>query len=91
MIDTDVSNTEMKTHRDMMTLFKKIANKVTKMLTWEDDCCDNHEDGKLPVLDVKMFVDVNDQAEPIKYEFYQKSMANKQLVSAHSAMPVSVK
>ena len=61
------------------------------MITWEEDYPTKYVDNKLPVLDVKMYVDVDDDEEPIKYEFYQKDVANKKLVSALSAMPRAMK
>ena len=71
MVDDDPTSMDMMTDEDMMCMFKKIANPITRMIRWEDDFTQKHPDNKLPVLDVKMFIDLKDQTEPIKYEFYQ--------------------
>ena len=61
------------------------------MIKWEEDYQEKHKDNKLPVLDVKMFKDVTDKKEVIKYDFYQKEVSDKRVMSAHSAMPVRMK
>ena len=93
LVDSDPNSDNLVTDAKMMNLLKDIANKMIKMITWEEDITDSYEDGKLPVLDLKMFLDKKDfeSEEPLKFEFYQKQIANKRVIYASSAMPRSVK
>ena len=80
------------TDDEVMQVLTDIANSVHRMLTWEPDSVTNHEDNKLPVLDVKMFLAKEDDRDgPIKFKFYKKEIANKKLIPAESAMTSQVK
>ena len=74
-----------------MTTFREIANSVISMLKWKEDVTDKYEDRKLPVIDVQMYIDKEDRNEVIKFAIYQKKVANKAVISAHSAMPLGTK
>ena len=88
MIDTETDKeSEMKSDEEMMILLKMIANSVTKMIKGEEDFPSRHQDGQLPMLDLKIHVDRTDRDEPIKFRFYQKPVANKSLVSAYTTLP----
>ena len=52
-LDKLVDSDNLMTDANMMNLLKDIANKMIKMITWEEDITDSYEDGKLPVLDNK--------------------------------------
>ena len=79
------------TDEQMMYILKCVANKVTSMITWEEDCQSFHPDQQLPMLDLKIHLDKNDYLTPIKYRFYQKQVANRALVAADSTMPQKMK
>jgi hypothetical protein len=76
-----------------MDILKKIANGVIPMIKWEFDCPSKNEDEGLPVLDLKLFKnpDKEDKENKIIHKFYQKDIANKDVVTAKSAMPTNVK
>ena len=67
-----------------MTELKKIANSVYSTVQFTDDCPSIHVAGKMPVLDLQIYV--GDDGK-IKHEFYQKPMACKFVIpykAAHS-------
>jgi hypothetical protein len=83
--DKDKSNSKM-----TMEVIQEIANSIEPMikLTVETPC--NFEDGKLPVLDVK--VDVNEkEANRIDFEFFEKQTKNPRVILASSALSFSKK
>ena len=53
----------------------------------EIDYPSKNKDGKLPILDLKVWVEEN----TILYEFYRKDMANRILMMSRSAMPSKIK
>ena len=75
------------TDQGMMELLRQIADSLTEMVKWEYDITDKYTDGFLPMLDLKVKIDKDDPMEPVKFMFYQKPMASRNLVSAMSAMP----
>ena len=66
-----------------MEVIGSIANSIDPMLKFTVDVPSNHEDGKLPMLDTKVWIDKGE----INFEFYQKEMKNKLVLSKRSAMP----
>ena len=83
--DEDKSDCKM-----TMEIIQEIANSINPMikLTVETPC--NFEDGKLPVLDVK--VDVNEkEANRIDFEFFEKQTKNPRVILASSALSFSKK
>ena len=61
LTNDEPDNDEVKDDAQMMELLRKIANNMIKMITWEEDHCNKYDDNKLPVLDVKMFIDKKDK------------------------------
>ena len=55
------------------------------------DCPSLNADGKMPVLDLKMWMDDIDSAKVVKYSFYEKPMAAKVTVLKESALSWRVK
>ena len=73
-----------------MEIVQEVANTINPMikLTVETPC--NFEDGKLPVLDVK--VDVNEgEQNRIDFEFFSKPTKNPRVILADSALSFSKK
>ena len=69
----------------------EMANSVTEMLKWEMDVPDYHQDGKLTVLDLKLYIDSDDQNCPIKHIFYKKPVSSRALIPQVSALPTNTK
>ena len=63
---------DLMTDEQMMEILKNVANKVTKMIRWEQDYPSFHPDGELPMLDIKIHLDKTDELNPIKFRYIQK-------------------
>ena len=85
MIELDIGK-----EKDAITMevFKDIANSVDDDIEVEADFPSNHEDGFMPILDMKMAMDNNNK---VMYKFYKKPMANKYTMMANSAVSDRVK
>ena len=70
-------------------LMKSIADSITPMLELEEDICSNHNDGKIPILDLKVWPQVSENQVEIRHTFYKKPMANKLTLKAGTAYPKS--
>ena len=77
---------ENKTDTKMtMDVVQEIANSINPMIILTVDTPCNYEDGKLPVLDIK--VDVNeDEVNRIDFEFFEKPTKNPSVILANSAL-----
>jgi hypothetical protein len=68
-----------------MKVIQKIANSINPMIQLTVDTPCNYEDGKLPVLDIK--VDVNEAEDNrIDFEFFEKPTKNPRVILANSAL-----
>ena len=73
-----------------MEIVQRIANSINPMVKLTVDTPCNYEDGKLPVLDVK--VDVNEEEDNrIDFEFFEKPTKNPRVILAKSALSNSQK
>ena len=73
-----------------MRVIQEIANNINPMIKLTVDTLCNHKDGKLPVLDVKVNVN-HDENKRIEFEFYQKPTKNPLVILADSALSHSQK
>ena len=71
-----------------MKEIRKIANTIVQMIQVEEDCPSLHEDGKLPILDLKVWIGEEHQ---VMYEYYRKPISNPLLLLQRSAMPDKMK
>ena len=77
-----------------MILIKQVGNDIYPSIQLEVDYPSKHKDGKLPILDLKVWMETKEKeieeryekASVIMYEFYSKSMASKVVISARSAI-----
>ena len=77
-------NEEIKTVAAKM---KSIADDILEGIVMEVDLCDNYPDRKLPILDMKVFVENN----LIVYQHYEKSVSSKLVIPARSAHSAKTK
>ena len=70
-------------------VLKEIANTIMPEIQMEDDFPSRNSDGKLPILDMKVWMDSQDGC--ILFEHYEKSMACKKIMHAQSAQSASCK
>ena len=68
-------------------ILKDVGNSICPFIKVTVDCGSNHEDGYLPVLDVKTKV-VNNK---IEYRFYKKPQSSRKPIMVSSALPTNVK
>ena len=71
-----------------MILFGEIANSVEPSIKVEIDFPSKYDDKMMPILDMKMAI--NEEQE-IEYMFYRKPQSNKFTMMARSALPDKVK
>ena len=65
----------------------KMAISICPILQFVGDCPEKNADGKLPILDLKCWV----QDGHVYYEHYTKPTSSKLLIMERSAMPGSIK
>ena len=66
-----------------MRVVVNMANSITTMVQFTGDCPSLNESGKMPLLDLQVWVDNN----KLWFEHYRKQMANPLLMMNISAMP----
>ena len=66
---------------------KNAANSIFEFLKVKIDCPSLHDDGWMPILDIKAQV----ESDKIVYQFYKKALSNDRVILANSAMPNNVK
>ena len=66
------------TDDELIENFVEIANSVDKSIVIEVDTCRKHSDSKLPILDMKCWLDSDGNAV---YEHFEKSVATKLVIS----------
>ena len=94
-----IANPDHYSDSHTLEMVKKIGNGVTECIKLEVDYPSNHQDNKLPILDMKVWptlkektyslqnqYSVNIKETIVVHEFYQKEIANKSVVQAKSAM-----
>ena len=74
-----------------MKVLQSIANSVHQSVRMTIDYPSKHQDGKVPMLDVKKWIqEVNGRWLTV-YEHYEKEMATKAVIHATSAIPKATK
>ena len=69
----------------------EVANSLDEDIQMTFDCPSLNDDGRMPVLDLKMWMDNKDGVKNIMYSFYEKPMAAKVTVMKESALSWRVK
>ena len=62
--------------------FKEIANHVQDSIVMEEDYPGRNSDGKLPILDMKVWID---EKHFVVFQHFEKPMANRQILQSQSA------
>ena len=70
------------------SILRQIADIIDKDIQWEEDTPSCHNDGKIPVLDLKVWIE-DDRS--IKFEFYSKPMSSKYTILKRSALSEQTK
>ena len=74
-----------------MKLKQSIANTIHPSIRVTIDFPSNHEEGKVPMLDIKMCIEQVNCIHRLICEHYEKKMATKMVIHAKSAIPMQVK
>ena len=74
-----------------MKLLQTIANTIHNSIRMTIDYPSKHAEGKVPMLDVRMWIDETEGRRRILYEHYEKEMATKMVIHAQSAIPMKTK
>ena len=98
MIENKESNTEERNNRkiekdaEIMERMKKLGDDIHPSIKLTFDCPSKNQDRKLPILDVKMWVEKEQNGKStIMHEFYQKDMSSKHVVHSRSGMSTQQK
>ena len=70
---------------EIMEKIKMIGNKIHKSIQLESDHPTRNEDGKVPILDLKVWIN---EENKVVHEYYMKPVASKAVVNHRSAMPL---
>ena len=71
-----------------ITILCEIANSLDPYIKMEGDCPSNHVSGRLPVLDVGMWID---EASKVQFSFFKKPMSSPYVNLYRSALPSKTK
>ena len=82
-----------------MAFIKRVGNDIHPSIQLEVDYPSKHQDGKLPILDLKVWVESREtktegqvgKVSAIMYEFHSKCMTSKAVINARSALTWSTK
>ena len=77
--------------RKTMKVVRDIGNSIHPSIQLEVDYPSNYEDGKIPLLDLKVWIqEGNDGSSKIINEFYAKDVSSKSVINAKSAFSHSI-
>ena len=69
-----------------------MGNTISKDIRMKEDVPSENSDGKLPILDTKMWVERGvDGLEQIRYELYEKPMVSRVMTMERSSLPIKTK
>jgi hypothetical protein len=88
-VDAGLAEQEREEEPDKVTarVLRELANSITPMIRMVEDFPSNHLSGKLPILDLEVWL----EGGLMLHQFYKKQVASKFVVSAQSAFPASKK
>ena len=79
----EIEDNQLEDDRRTMALIREVADSVHPMLKFEEDFPSNHEDGRIPILDLKCWMDDN---KKVWYEHYEKPVATTKVLHSQSAL-----
>ena len=74
-----------------MKIIAEIANTIQDEIQVTVDWPEANDDGRMPVLDMKVWIDMSQGIPRIAYSFYKKKVASKFTILKRSAVSESVK
>ena len=71
-----------------LKILKQVGDDIHSCIQLEYECPSMHEDKKLPVLDLKMWIlTLDGDKVRLLHEFYQKAVASRMVVHSRSSLP----
>ena len=72
---------------------RKMANSISRDIRMKEDVPSENSDGKLPILDTKMWVEKGevDRIPQIRYELFEKPMVSRLVTMERSSLPIKTK
>ena len=89
--DTMIEDEGIPDDERTMKLLQAIANTIHPSIRVTIDYPSKYNDEKVPMLDLKMWIEECNGLIRIMYEHYEKEIATKRVIHAQSAMPMQVK
>ena len=85
--DIDVKEITMEEkEKETTQKIKEIGDSIHESIVLETDCPSNHNDNKLPILDLKVWLEERNGKHFIMHEFYQKEVSSMAIINARSAL-----
>ena len=77
----------------MMDLIRTIGNEIHQSIQLEVDYPSKYRDGKLPILDLKVWLAkrTKDEKRVVMYEYYEKEISSKWMIHAEAALAMQTK
>ena len=66
---------------------KRIGDSIHDSIVLETDCPENHEDRKMPILDLKVWMEIRNERKFIMHEYYMKPVSSVAVIDARSTLP----
>ena len=85
--DPTHASSKLETDARHFEILCKIANSLDENIQMEADFCSNHENGRLPVLDLDIFV----ASGKVEFSFFRKKMTSKYCILYRSAISQKTK
>ena len=85
------SDKEIEDDKRAMLLFQEVGNSIHKSIQVEIEVASKFADRKMPILDLKVWIEVREAVYLILHEFYMKDVSSKSVVLARSALSWPVK
>ena len=74
-----------------MLLYESIANDIHPSTEVKADCPSNHDDNRMPHLELKVWIDNKNGRSMIMHEHYAKNVSSKMIINTNSAFPMKTK
>ena len=84
--DTKEEDKDIEEDERTMKVLKQIGDNIHPSIQLEIDYPSNNEDGKLKILDLKVWIEKIEGKRMIVYEHYNKEVSTKAVINAKSAM-----
>ena len=89
--ESRIEDEGMQDDKRTMLLIQAVTTHIHPSIRMTIDYPSNHTDGKVPMLDVKMWMTTQEGRTKIMYEHYEKAMVTKVVIHKESALPEQMK